>query len=73
MAYLQNILWLSTYIKDILLNDGMHHNADEKVKEYSTDIFPPIGVTYYLRYFSYCTVLLASYIVMNSNEHVCKR
>ena len=56
----------------MLLNDGMHHNADEEIKEYSTAIFPSIGVTYYLWCFTFCSNLLTGYIVVKSNKHVCK-
>lgn len=51
----------------------MHHNADEEVKEYGTDIFPAIGVTYYFQCLTHCSILLTGYIVMNSNKHIRKR
>lgn len=63
----------NTYIKNVLLDDCMHDNANKEVEEDGGNVLQTVRVTYYVWDF-WCEALdTRRHIMVNRDEHVRKR
>lgn len=57
-----------TYIQEILLEDGMHYNAHQWVKEYCTGVFPSGFVEEWFAFWRFSGGLNSTDIVVQADE-----